>query len=384
MVQERLTRMFAKLPYSQWLDSLGLPVYRGHHVEDLRTVDLGWWDLMGCNVGFLQLFGMEGISEGRIVEIPPGGSSKPIKPTLGEIVYVISGHGLASVWSGDGPKVNFEWQAHAMFHIPRHAQFQLSNARGDQPARLLHYNYIPLAMTVLPDPDYFFNNVHDQPDLVYGSGDDLYSSATAVLGRGAADANAQAWGAKRDDNVDAAAHGGVYWSGNFFPDMASWDRLSPWQSRGAGGTNVQIVFPGSGMRASMSVFDPLKYKKAHLHGPGRVIVIPKGEGYSILWQPGKEDERVVCPWGEGSVFTPPGNWLHQHFNTGAEPARYLKFSHLPQFSGAEYNQQIEYAEEPSWIRDQFASELAARSLSTQMPEEAYADPNYVWNYGDDS
>ena len=31
----------------------------------------------------------------------------------------------------------------------------------------------------------------------------------------------------------------------------------------------------------MSVFDARLYKKAHRHGPGRVIVIPVGEGYSI-------------------------------------------------------------------------------------------------------
>jgi hypothetical protein len=271
-----------------------------------------------------------------------------------------------------------------MFHIPRHASYQLSNARGDQPARLLHYSYLPLAMTVQPDPNYFFDNDREEPDLVYGLGDDLYSTAQAVLGRGAADRNAEDWGAKHDDSVDAAAHGGVFWSGNFFPDMASWDRLSPWQSRGAGGTNVQIVFPGSGMRASMSVFDPQMYKKAHLHGPGRVIVIPKGEGYSVLWEPGKEEERVICPWGEASVFTPPGHWFHQHFNMGDEPARYLKFSHLPQFSGAEYTQQMEYSEEPAWIRDRFDDELTARSLESQMPAEAYEDSNYIWNYGDDS
>jgi len=241
-----------------------------------------------------------------------------------------------------------------------------------------------LAMTVLPDPEYFFDTDHDEPDLLYAAGDELYSSAQAVLGRGATDTNAESWGAKKDETVDAAAHGGVFWSGNFFPDMASWDRLSPWQSRGAGGTNVQVVFPNSGMRASMSVFDSRMYKKAHIHGPGRVIVIPKGEGYSILWEPGKEDERVICPWGEASVFTPPGHWYHQHFNTGTEPARYLKFSHLPQFSGAEYNQTIEYSDEPAWVRDMFHEELAKNGIETAMPAEAYEDPNYLWDYGNDS
>ena len=47
----------------------------------------------------------------------------------------------------------------------------------------------------------------------------------------------------------------------------------------------------------MSVFDPQLYKKAHKHGPGRVIVIPKGDGYSVLW-PGK----VVTEISEAGPF----------------------------------------------------------------------------------
>ena len=43
-------------------------------------------------------------------------------------------------------KKTFEWQTHSMFHLPRYSWHQLSNARGDKPARLLHYNYLPMAM----------------------------------------------------------------------------------------------------------------------------------------------------------------------------------------------------------------------------------------------
>jgi len=69
---------------------------------------------------------------------------------------------------------------------------------------------------------------------------------------------------------------------------------------------------------------------------------PAGEGYSLLWEPG--GEKVMCPWGEAAVFTPPGGWYHQHFNLGDEPARYLKFGHLPQLARVgEYRNQIEYS-----------------------------------------
>ena len=172
--------------------------------------------------------------------------------------------------------------------------------------------------------------------------------------------------------------------GNFFPDMAAWDKLSPYRGRGAGGYSVKIMFPNSGMSASMSVFDSRMYKKAHLHGPGRVIVIPAGEGYSILWEP--NGTKVICPWGEAAVFTPPGGWYHQHFNLGDGPARYLKFGHLPILSGAggmNGRDQIEYINEEQEIRDIFDEKLSAKNLTSLMPPEVYTNPNYEWDYGDD-
>lgn len=382
MVEELDThRPKNKLTYDEWIESSGVPIHRGHFIADLRNIEVAHWDFLGANVAFLQFMGMEGVSEGRITEIPAGGSVKPLKLAVGETVYVIEGQGLATVWAGKGEKKTFEWQSHSMFHIPRYATYELSNARGDQPVRLLHYNYLPMAMTVVPDPEFFYNNPYDDPDLLYGGTDD-FMSARAVLGSGAKDPNAEAWGAQRDDSIPAASHGGAWWVGNFFPDMANWDKLSPYKGRGAGGYSVKIRFPKTNMSASMSVFDAAMYKKAHLHGPGRVIVIPKGEGYSVLWPP--NGEPAICPWGEAAVFTPPGGWYHQHFNLGTEDARYLKFGHLPQLSAAgNYRDQIEYTNEDAWVRNNFETQLAERGRESAMPPEVYTDPNYEWEYGDD-
>jgi gentisate 1,2-dioxygenase len=134
----------------------------------------------------------------------------------------------------------------------------------------------------------------------------------------------------------------------------------------------------------MSVFPARRYKKAHRHGPGRVIVIPAGEGYSILWEEGKD--KIIAPWQEGSMFVPPEKWFHQHFNLGSSPARYLALHPLKQFYGHaekvedQARDQIEYANEEPFIREHFESELAKRGLTSDMPEEAYRDPNYQWRY----
>ena len=347
MAQATATRRPIQDAYTRWIESVGVPIYRGHIVSDMRSAELGWWEERQCNAAFLQLEGMEGLSESRVTEIPPGKTLPPLKFALGEVVYVLEGQGLCTVWSGNGPKKTFEWQKHSMFQLPRYCYHQLTNIRGDQPARLFHYNYLAFAMTVMPDPAFFFNGDYEDESLLYGQ-EDAFSQAKAVLGRGASDARAEAWGATTDDSVAAARHGGVFWVGNFFPDMSAWDRLSADQERG-GGTNVSIRFPGSGMAASMSVFDEGLYKKGHRHGPGFVIIIPSGEGYTLMWEEG--GEKMVLPWSEATVFTPPSGWYHQHFNVGTQEARYLKWHTDHPLMRVAPRGQIEYPdEEPGFAR----------------------------------
>jgi len=84
-----------------WMESTGIPIHRGYHVEDLRTVELGWWAEREYNAAFIQLEGMKGITEVRVTEIPPGGTLPPLKLAFDEAVYVLQGYGLTSVWQGD-------------------------------------------------------------------------------------------------------------------------------------------------------------------------------------------------------------------------------------------------------------------------------------------
>ena len=103
----------------------------------------------------------------------------------------------------------------------------------------------------------------------------------------------------------------------------------------------------------------------------------------MLWEPGKEG--VVCPWGEAAVFTPPGGWYHQHFNLGTEPARYLKFGSLPQFPGASRDPgaQIQSRDAEPGVGEPIANDLADRGRESLMPDAAYDDRDYAWDYGED-
>ncbi|MCD1269386.1 hypothetical protein B5M43_011135 [Microbacterium sp. MEC084] len=100
-----------------------------------------------------------------------------------------------------------------------------------------------------------------------------------------------------------------------------------------------------------------------------------------MWKEG--EEKVVVRWQEGSMFVPPNRWFHQHFNVGAEPARYLAIHPPIQLNGytekvVNKNDQVEYVDEDPSIRAMFESELGQRGLKTLMPDEVYTDPDFAW------
>lgn len=348
-----------KFTYDQWMESIGIPIHKGYYIEDLRTLELGWWDERQCKAAFIQLMGQEGITSAQVMEIGPGKTLPPLKFALDEIVYVADGRGITTVWTGAGmPNKSFEWQKYSLFMIPHNYWHQFSNMQGDKPVRLLHYNYLPVILSGIKDANFLFNNPYQVPDFIGNQEKDFYSEAKTV----------------EQPHCNVRGKRSI-WYGNFFPDMRAFDKLDVNANRGGGGSTVFIHFPDSEMTCHMSVFNARSYKKAHRHGPGRVIVIPSGEGYTILWEEGKD--KIIVPWHEASVLVPPNRWFHQHFNLGAEPARYLALHPPFQFSDKaekveDYlKDQIEYTDEDPWIRQKFEEELGKRGLTSLMPDEAY-------------
>jgi hypothetical protein len=361
--------------YMRWLEGEKVPIHRGYYIEDVRTVELGKWDRADCNAAFFELAGQEGVSEAHVIEIAPGQTLAPFKVALEQVAYVAQGRGITTIWGGEGmPKHSFEWQAHSMFFIPPNCTYTLTNAQGSQPARLLFESSLPVAMSVNPDPDFFFNNPYVNKSLYNADGSPFYAEAMAqkvirgVNGRP---------GETQEHSE---------WAGSFFPDMSAWDKLDNYKGRGAGGQVVWVRFPNAPTWAHMSVFPAQTYKKAHRHGPGVVIVIPAGEGYSVMWLEG--EEKVFIHWHEGSVFVPPNRWFHQHFNVGSENGRYLAMHPAGRAGGGNTERiqdpaldQIEYPNEEPVIRQYFEDQLAKRGIKSNMPAQAYVDPKFEWDYG---
>jgi hypothetical protein len=82
------------------------------------------------------------------------------------------------------------------------------------------------------------------------------------------------------------------------------------------------------------------------------------------------------------MIVPPTLWMHQHFNTGTTPARYLAFKHegvairnaqgVPKawISRRVGGDQIDYADEKPLVRQLFAEALASHGLKPRM-DQAY-------------
>jgi hypothetical protein len=111
------------------------------------------------------------------------------------------------------------------------------------------------------------------------------------------------------------------WETNFIPDLAGFE-LKAWDQRGAGGSNMMFILADGTMHAHTSQMPVGTYKKAHRHGADFHVFAVTGHGFSLLWYEDAKD-FVRIDWKHGWVFAPPDQMFHQHFNTAADPARYL-------------------------------------------------------------
>jgi len=280
--------------YEMWVRGEGIPIYTGFFVEDLRTLAVEPWERKGGLGAFINLEGTGQTNDAYVCEIPPGGSLKPQRQLFEELIYVLSGRGATSVWHEGGKKLTLEWQAGSLFSPPLNTWHQHFNGQGDQPARYVAVTSAPTMINLLHNLDFIFANPYQFTDRF--SGDKDYFSGEGV------------------------SYAGRVWDTNFVTDVTNF-KLTTWESRGAGGSNVMFELANNTMAAHISEFPVGTYKKAHRHGPGAHVFIISGNGYSLLWPEGKE--MIHVDWHVGSVFVPPERWFHQHFNSGAEPARYL-------------------------------------------------------------
>ena len=353
--------------YHEFQKDEGIPVNLGYAIPDLRMVEVKPWRRMGALGAYINLYGEEVLGDNYVLEIPPGEKIKPQRHMFEELVYVLSGRGATTFWTKEGgPKWTFEWHEQSLFALPANMGYQHFNGDSTKPARLFSKTTLPAMFEYFQSKDFIFKNDFEFP----GVDKDSYSAEAKVYRKGSASLKEEA--------------NGIVWTANFVPDVRAYDKMTDLQSRGAGGTGVLFHQPGlARLHAHQSEFPVGTYKKAHAHPPGRSIILIKGNGYSLLWQPGNSKDKKRVDWHPGSLFgvgmtDMQGEiWWHQHFNTGAEPARYLVL-HVNPKRTLDKHVQIEYVDEEPEIRQLFEGELAKSGLKSKMPPECYTSRNFKW------
>lgn len=355
LVPEELAKKFAAekdTPYTRWVRDEGLDIISSFYVANLHTVELKPWPRRGGRGVFLNHDASRTSNDCYVCEIPAGKELAPQRQLYEEMILILDGRGSTSVWNDSGRRITFEWRAGSMFAIPLNAWHQHFNGSGTEPARYVAVTNAPVIINAFGDLDFVFNTRYDFTDRFNGEPD---------------------YFANRGEQK------GLLLDTNFVPDAVNLPLISA-KERGAGGSHVRFSMAKGHMNSHISQFAVGTYKKAHAHGPGAHVIILNGEGFSLMWPEGEEPRRFE--WQEGSMIVPPNAWMHQHFNTGITPARYLAFKAegvairnaqgVPKawISKRLGGDQIDYADESPRVRRWFEEALARRGLSSRM-EDAY-------------
>jgi mannose-6-phosphate isomerase-like protein (cupin superfamily) len=284
--------------YLAWCDEQPVPVIDDFGM-DLSKLDVQPWDLYGMNGAICLLKGRDDFNSIFCFELPPGSKSRELHHLYEEIVYVIDGFGSTQIETPDGSKHSFEWGRNSLFSVPLNARYQHFNGSGTEPARLATVHNFPFLINLFRNEEFIFNTDRDFSERLGPNG---YFQG--------------------DGQMIEIRPGRHQWETNFVADITNFT-LKSWAERGKGSSSLRWVLSDSTMGCHTSQIVPGTYKKAHRHTCGTNVFTIDGEGYSILWYEGKEDERVRIDWDHGVVVTPPEQMFHQHFNTGNTPSRYL-------------------------------------------------------------
>jgi oxalate decarboxylase/phosphoglucose isomerase-like protein (cupin superfamily) len=355
LVSEDMAKKFATekdSPYVRWIRNEGLDIISAHYVPDLHTVELKPWARRGGSGVFINHEASRTSNDCYVCEIPPGGKLAPQRQLFEEMILVLEGQGSTSVWNDAGERTTFEWGKGAMFAIPLNTWHQHFNGSGSGPVRFVSSTNMPPVINLYDEPEFVFNTPHDFRSRFAGEPDYFANK----------------------EETD-----GLMLKTNFVANAVDLPLVAA-KERGAGGGHIRFAMAKGSMNSHISQFPTATYKKGHRHGPGAHVIILSGQGFSLMWPEGEEPHRY--DWQPGTLIVPPNMWFHQHFNTGAEPARYLAFKHevvsvrnaqgvpkawISQRIGGD---QIDYADEAPVVRETFAKALAENGLEPAM-DEAY-------------
>ncbi|MCH8859395.1 MAG: cupin [Proteobacteria bacterium] len=377
-----------KTPYDKFMDSEGIPCFRGIGISKVQNLPLEPWKRLGGRGTYIQLYGTESKWGCYLVEVPGAGALNPEKHLFEKIVFVVEGRGSTEVWlEGDSKHQIFEWQQGSMFSIPLNAWHRIVNA-GSAPALLLVGTTAPIVLNALQSVDAIFDCPMQFRDRLPAAGgaaaaDDFYKY--------------------KDDIEPDPVRGLAMRRTNLVPDVVHCD-LPLDNRRSPGYRRVEPYMTDNTFYLWIGQHENGRYSKAHAHTSAAVLLCIQGKGYTHTWP-----ERLgVTPWKDGHqdsikrieyepvgmVSAAPGGarWYHQHFGVSKDPLRLMAWfgPHNPgREPGAPGEKHTDYTSMdiseggtsvPYWMEDphvraEYEGVLDANGVKNRMRSEYY-DPNY--------
>lgn len=329
-----------RTPYEHWFQKNKdkMPSFEGLIIEDARTEPLAYWDRMGVDGLYIKMADYQ-ITDGWILEIPPGGSTKPQRDLFEVGMYFFGGPGhIVIQQEGNRPqRIDFDYRS--LYSVPLNVRWQIFND-SEEPIRLVAVTSFPFTLNAFDNEDFVRNNDYAFRDR-YDS-DEEYASTSVHTGP--------------NDTTT-----------NFVKDALEFE-LDEYDHRGKGTTNMHWKMSGNSIiDLHVSEMPAGVYKKAHRHSSDAFILLLSGEGYSLTWPEGNYDDRVRVDWHEGTIFVPPIYWYHQHLNPApSESARYLAINAPPIVVnlGLRFNDQLEV--DLPQIKEEFEAEVAKRRAAAKQ------------------
>jgi len=271
-------------PYLDWTKREGLPVHEDFAL-DLGMAETALWPRLGdaCKGAFVHHPGRGDWMTVFLLDLPPGGASAPQRHLYDEIFYVLSGTGSMTVELADGRRQTFDFGPRSLVAPPLNARYRIVNGSGREPARLVCANDLRILMNIYHDEAFFFDNPFAFPER----------QGTSA----------------RSDGRDGPPKAG------FVSDLGL-------VTLKLGASRLELPLGESSMGAHLCELAAGSREPASHHHAGVHLLCVAGSGHTLLSYEGGVDVRRV-DWAPGTCFALGEQMIHQHVNTGAEPARHL-------------------------------------------------------------
>ena len=371
--------------YDRFMESEGIPVYRGIGVRRVQDLPLGPWARMGGRGTFIQLYGTEGIWGCYLVEIPSASALRPERHLYEEIFFVVEGRGAAEIrQEGSARRDILEWGPGALFTVPLNAHHRLLNGSASAPALLLAGTSAPMVFNLFTNREFVFNCPFAFTDR-YDGGEEAFAPKPLVL--------------------EPDPHRGLAMvRATIIPDAVRVP-LPLDNRRSPGFRRLEPHLGGNVFYHWIGQHESGRYSKAHAHESAAVLICIAGKGYTYAWP----REIGTRPWQSGQahrvlrqdyepvgmVSAAPmgGQWFHQHFGIAQEPLRLMAwFGPFGRGTGREPGRPgeevldknamhldeggsaIPYWDEDPHIRREYEAALAREGVTSRMEDAFYRKP----------